>query len=134
MFPTTIYVHVAQVADAQRDAFDSSLCLVSGHLHVAAWYLACFSAFEAADMGRLAALWQCALTVTMHLRAGMQERDLAVLSIQVSERAKTGARLASDSFVAFAFKALLVLRGQAATSRMKCLNDAGVRFNGAAVS
>ena len=134
MFPTTLYAHIANESAVDQGAFDSELILLSGHLHVAAWYWAVYSAIEVGDRRRLAAMWQCALTVTIHLRAGMPLGDLAVLSIQISEQLKTGASMASDTFVAFAKKALLVIGDAGHKKRMKLLNHHGVRFNGSIFS
>ena len=133
MFPTTLYVHVESLDDVEKAAFDSNLRLLTGHLQVAAWYWAICCAIENGDRSRIGALWQCALTVTVHLRVAMPLQNQAALSILLSENFKTEVSLATDSFVAFALKALMICK-EAAANRMEHLDKLGVRFNGSMVN
>jgi hypothetical protein len=63
----------------------------------------------------------------------MNESERAVMSIAMSESRKSNARL-SDGFMGFALKSLLIVKDASATSRLKVLNQLGVRFNGSPVS
>ena len=47
-----------------------------------------FTALDEGKISQVAALWQCALTVTMSVRMGMSHADLAIFSIQQSELRK----------------------------------------------
>ena len=137
IFPASLVVHVDSVDKTQRLAFKRDLRVLTGHVYAAAWYLAmhrCLPAASQGDIQWFAALWQCALTVTIHCRVGMNDAEQAALSISLSETRKLQARLQSDSFMAFAYKALLVAKESAAYSKMKVLNQQGIRFNNAVVN
>ncbi len=134
-FPTPLVVHVARVEDARHASFASTLPVLSGHVYIYAWYWSMFKAINAEqDCTLLAALWQAGLTVTLHCRVGMSMNAQAILSIALSETRKAQARLQSDSFMAFAYKALLALRDTPMTDKVKAFTNTGVRFNGSAVS
>ena len=73
--------------------------------------------------------------MTLHCRVGLNTKQLATLSIQMAESRRTQSNLQSDSFMAFAYKALLVVKdANGVPAKLKVLSDAGVRFNGTAIN
>ena len=136
VFPITVPAHVLSIAAATTAAgFQGSLPAVSGHIYIFAWYLAMHNALLGNDLAGIAALWQCGLTVSTQVRVALSEEELTIWSLQSSEVRKTQERLYSDTFPAFALKALLVGEKQCSdVKRLKFLNDAGVTFNGARVN
>jgi hypothetical protein len=134
LFPTFVTVHVDSCSEMERDSFNRSSRVLTGHVYAQAWYLAMYRALDLGAYGHIGMLWQAALTVTLHGRVGLSMAEQAVLSIAQSEARKTAGRLQSDSFMSFASKALLAAGDSSQTAKMKQLNAAGVRFNGAIVS
>jgi len=88
VFPISLPIHVDDDKVIQGGIFPSVLPLVSGHVYVYAWWVAMFKALDAGSMSDVAALWQCALIVTVTVRMGMSQADLAIFSIQQSELRK----------------------------------------------
>ena len=119
-----------------RDAFDGTLDVLSGHAYIYGWYLAMHRSLEAGPSGlaHVAKLMEAALTITLHLRVGLATPALAALSISISELYKASERLMADSFAAFADKALCLCAGEPNVAKMTALQKHAVRFNGAAVS
>jgi hypothetical protein len=83
------------------------------------------------DLASIAALWQCGLTISTQVRVGLSDEGLSIWSLQSSEARKTPERLHSDTFPAFALKALLVGETCSDAKRLKLLNDTGITCNGA---
>ena len=83
IFPTMLPVHVDSMAQATNAScnFNETLKTVSGHVYVAAWYVAVYDALNAGRWKHRAMLWQAALTVTLHCRVGLDTTQLATLSI-----------------------------------------------------
>ena len=114
---------------------NASLKIVTGHVYVVAWFLAMHDHINKHDWSHVILLWQAALTVTLHCRVGLNSKQLAVLSIQMSETQKKNARLMCDSFMAFSYKALIAAQDAGTVAqKQKALNDAGVRFNGNSIN
>ena len=67
---------------------NASLKIVTGHVYVVAWFLAMHDHINKHDWSHVILLWQAALTVTLHCRVGLNSKQLAVLSIQMSETQK----------------------------------------------
>jgi len=88
VFPIALPIHVDDEVLIRSGIFASALPLVSGHVYVYAWWVAMFNALDEGNTNQVAALWQCALTVTMSVRMGMSHADLAIFSIQQSELRK----------------------------------------------
>jgi hypothetical protein len=88
VFPIALPIHVDDESLVGSGVFASALPLVSGHVYVYAWWVAMFTALDEGKISQVAALWQCALTVTMSVRMGMSHADLAIFSIQQSELRK----------------------------------------------
>ena len=82
----------------------------------------------------VSALWQCGLTTTLHLRQGLTVAELSEISCAQSELYKASDQNASDSFPAFALKALLMAPSGLDSSRLKILKDWGIKYNGAVVN
>ena len=103
-------------------------------MYIYALYYAMFKAIQDKDYGLLASLWQACLTTTINCRVGLTPCEQAIFTMAQSESAKAGMELQSDSFLAFAAKALLVLHQSTETNKLRVLTTAAVRFNGAAPS
>lgn len=166
IFPDALPVGVRDKAVLyQSEHWQTDLPVVSGHCYLQAWYSAMSKALAAwADpqpqrgdnttvapgdpLACVACLLECALTVTIHARECPTDKDFGLFSNEVSERNKANEKLLSDTFPAFAKKALLIiessLAGQgpsrsagkapAGNPRMSVLQKAGVRYNGALVN
>ena len=109
VFRSPIVVIVKDIEGAKADHFKSALKVLTEYASIWAWYKSMFEAINTKNVDWIAALWQAALCVTLHMRVGMSIEDQAVLSMTMSDQRKQEARL-SDSFMGFALKALLVLR------------------------
>ena len=132
MFPVTVPVHVLSItATTNASCFQNSLPVVSGHIYIFAWYVAMYDALSRTDVAGIAALWQCGLTISTQVRVGLSDEGLSIWSLQSSEARKTQERLHSDTFPAFALKALLVGETCSDVKRLKLLNNTGITFNGA---
>ena len=96
VFPGVLTVHIDAVADAERSSFDRSLKLITGHVYVAAWYVAMYNALTQHDWSFVGSLWQAGLTVTLHCRVGLEDHQLAVPD-EAAAIAAASARLARGS-------------------------------------
>ena len=132
VFPVSINAVVDDVVQACHDWFPSTLKVLSGHVYLYGLYLGMYKAFQQSQWGLLASLWQCCLTTTICCRAGLSVSEQAILTMSQSESAKLNAQLMSDSFVGFAYKALLVMKNSSESNKLKVLTSAGVRYNSAA--
>jgi hypothetical protein len=134
MFPITMFVNApAQMHIAAALHFNSCLDLITGHAFLYAWWFAMFKALRDDAATLVASLWQCGLTATIHLRKGMDTKTMATLSCQQSELNKAAKKTVSDSFPAFALKALLIAPSGQEASRTQALKDSGVRYNNSPV-
>ena len=176
IFPDVLAVGVRDKATVyESEHWQMSLPLVSGHCYVQAWYSAMSKALAAwgdrafseavveagtdpqPQRGDIAAvsgnplacvacLLECALTVTIHARECPTDKELGIFSNEVSEKNKASEKLQSDTFPAFAAKALLIIEssleqaqagsaGKATTPvRLSVLQKTGVRYNGTLVN
>lgn len=135
VFPTPLIVHTRGApVDLSTMEFKHSLRLLTGHAYVYGWWLAMFDALRLERLDVVAALWQCGLTVTLHLRSTQDVPALAVLSCSQSEAHKSMEKMLSDSFPAFAMKVIEILKDSAEGGRMKKLSDLGIKFKGSSVS
>ena len=60
-------------------------------------------------LSHVACLLECALTVTIHAKLCTSDMELGLFSNQISETSKANEKLVSDTFPAFAAKALLIV-------------------------
>lgn len=132
LFPVVVPVHAPNVEFAGASAFNMALPVVAGQVYIYGWYLALFRALQGKDIPRAAALWQAGLTTSVQLRAGLRTEQLAVWSIQSSETRKAQDQLFTDSFSAFALKALKLVTED--SKAVKVLGDAGITFRGSKVN
>lgn len=122
LFPPSLTVVVDSNVRVKESHFKQRLAVLTEHRVLYAWYNAMYDAITTGNQERLSALWQAALTVTIHCRVGLPIDEQAVLSMQVSKQSRTEANLESDSFMAFARKALVVLNACPDASRF-CTNN-----------
>ena len=159
IFPDKLPVGVRDKAVIyQSEHWQMELPVVCGHCYLWAWYLAMSKALAAwADpqpqrgdntdpLACVACLLECALTVTIHARECPTDKELGLFSNEVSEKKKASEKLQSDTFPAFAKKALLIIEsslagqgpsrsaGKPTPARMSVLQKAGVRYNGTPVN
>ena len=100
-FPFTVPAHCLQAADGGATRVLGNLDMVAGHVYVWAWYLGMHKAMVARDVPLVAALWQMALTTSVHLRHGLSESKQAVWSISHAEQARSAEGVMSDTFPIF---------------------------------
>ena len=137
VFPITVPAIVTRTSEAKQPVVSPGssaghrfLRVLSFEAYVWAFYLAMYDALIAKDINMVAALWQCCLTATVHVRVNLTRPQQALWSIACSETNKTKERVCSDSFPAFASKSLVVLEGVADKEALKWLLDGNVTFNG----
>ena len=134
VFPITLFVNAPEELDiASATHFSSCLHLISGHAFLYAWWFAMFKALRDDAATLVASLWQCGLTVTIHLRRGLDAKAMAAISCAQSELNKEFKKLASDSFPAFARKALLIAPSGQEARRTQTLKELGIRYNNSPV-
>ena len=136
LFPVTLFVNAQRdVSMSSSQYFQGSLDLISGHAYLYAWWYAMFQALRDDAATLVASLWQCGLTATLHLRQGLDLKQMATISCEQSELHKASKSKVSDTFPAFALKALLIApAGGAETGRTTILQGAGITYNGAPVN
>ena len=136
LFPVTLFVNAQRdVSMSSSQYFQGSLDLISGHAYLYAWWYAMFQALRDDAATLVASLWQCGLTATLHLRQGLDLKQMAAISCEQSELHKASKSKVSDTFPAFALKALLIApAGGAETGRTTILQGAGITYNGAPVN
>ena len=135
LFPITMFVNAPREISMRSTAyFQGSLELISGHAYLYAWWYAMFKALRDDAATLVASLWQCGLTATLHLRQGLDIKQMAAISCAQSELRKAAKSNVTDTFPAFALKALLIAPGGEDTGRTNILKDLGVTYNGAPVS
>ena len=133
--PAVVSAQDVDAGIASKASFKHELKLVSGHVYVVAWYYAMSEALEAADVSAIAALWQCGLTVTYHVRKCATNAALAEFSIEESETRKTANRTITDSFPVWARKILVILEEMPQMqNKMQELIHKNFRFNAALVN
>ena len=137
VFPITVPAIVDRTSAAKQPADSPGstaghrfLRVLSFEAYVWAFYLAMYDALTAKDAKMVAALWQCCLTATVHVRVNLTRPQQALWSIECSETNKAKERVCSDSFPAFSSKVLVVLEGVTDKEAMKYLLDGNVTFNG----
>ena len=126
VFPVTVPAIVDRTSAAKQPADSPGftaghrfLRVLSFEAYVWAFYLAMYDALIAKDTNMVAALWQCCLTATVHVRVNLTRPQQALWSIECSETNKAKERVCSDSFPAFSSKVLLVLDGVSDQKAMK---------------
>ena len=138
VFPTSHAVWVDEKKNVVgHESFHGTLKLLSGHLYVAGRLLAVHDALrseKAAGWQHVAALRQCGLTVTFVVRECHSRGDAAAFSIDESEKRNSIGKM-TDTFPAFALKALLILQddstaGSDIGNRMAVLEGKRVRYRG----
>ena len=110
LFPITVPACCDGAVDGGSTGVLGKFNVVAGHIYVWAWYLGMYTALQARDIACVAALWQMARTITVHLRHSLMESQQAVWSIKHSEQVRATEGVLSDSFPAFALKCLAVLQ------------------------
>ena len=159
LFPIVVPAHCATPDVAAATKVLGNFTVVAGHLYVWAWYLGMHRALVAQDIELAASLWQMGLTTSVQLRHGLTDAQLATWSINAAEQARFAEGVLTDTFPAFAAKALTAIGASAASQgapsalappqgaqakqpapeltgerlRMKC-NDLNIVFRGSKVS
>ena len=133
VFPVTLMVHATSLGDvATTTDFASSMDLLVGHVFVWGWMLGMLRALIHHDGPLARALWESALTVTLHMRVALTDANKAALSISESELRKSAAGLLTDSFVGFAAKCAVIFDADPkATNKAKLLAAHNVKYAGA---
>ena len=135
VFPITMHVNAsADLNIGNASHFNSCLDLITGHAFLYAWWYAMFRAVRDDATTLVASLWQCGLTTTIHLRQGLTVQCMAGISCAQSELHKSAEKSQSDSFPAFALKALLIAPSGKDQSRTEILLKSGIRYNGSVVN
>jgi hypothetical protein len=135
IFPCTCYVFLKDKEFALDTlVFNYSLNLLTGHVYVFAWWWAVYEAVRSQHLSWIASLWQAGLTVTIHLRGVLDVRSLVQLSCVQSEVHKAAERMLSDSFPAFAMKALQIIGDTPDSGRLKSLNDLNIKYKNSQVN
>jgi hypothetical protein len=135
VFPITMHVNAsADLNIANAPHFNSCLDLITGHAFLYAWWYAMFRAVRDDATTLVASLWQCGLTTTIHLRQGLDVQSMATISCAQSELNNSAEKSQSDSFPAFALKALLIAPSDQEPNRTQLLRTAGIRYNNSVVN
>ena len=127
------YVHEIGHLEFAAGAGDTAFPLLAGQGLVMAWYVAACEALLQGDDRQLAALWQCALTVTLQLRLVHGMKDIMAQSIAVSEAMVVTSRHLTDTFVVFTDK-LAKCEVPMDMASLDIFRGLGVRFNGATIN
>ena len=109
LFPITVAARCDQAADGGTIRVLGHFDMVFGQLYVFAYYIGLFKAMQAGDLPLVGSLWQMGRTVTLHVRTGLSESQLAIWSIKGAEEAHHIDGVLGDSFSAFADKCLRIL-------------------------
>ena len=136
-FPVSLLLHAESLGDLQGDAgFAGSLVMLVGHVWVWGWVVGMHTAIQTGNTALIRALWESALTVTLHVRVGMTDIAKAAVTIAESELRKTQDRIAGDSFVSFATKCCLIIdeSPNKTAAKGKVLSELGVTYGGSAVT
>lgn len=107
VFPFTIQTYV-DTPTAFKGKYPKALCLMSGHLALAAWWFCAYEAVEADDHERLKQLWQCALTATIRVHVVRDQKELAFFCLKAAEDVRVLEKAASDNLVGFADKVKMI--------------------------
>ena len=106
--------------------------LLVGHVFVWGWMLGMLRALMHHDGPLARALWESALTVTLHMRVALTDANKAAMSISESELRKSAAGILTDSFVGFAAKCAVIFEADPkATNKAKLLAAHNVKYAGA---
>ena len=135
VFPVILHAYVTEIGQLEfaAGAGETAFALLAGQGLVMAWYVAACDALLQADDRQLAALWQCALTVTLQLRLVCGQKNIMAQSIAVSEAMVVTSRHLTDTFMVFTDKLAKCEVPMEATS-LDILRSLGVRFNGATIN
>ena len=139
-FAAPFQVHASTLdAFVKKATFPGTLKLVTGHVILYAWYVAMC---EALDVGGKAgqewvlALWQAALTASIHADIITDDSSLAVTSLKANNEMYLRYKNCSDSFPSFAKKLEVVLRPMAKETvlrRLQHIQTLGIRYNGGSI-
>ena len=131
VFPFTLQTYVDN-ATAFKGKFPKSLCLMSGHLALAGWWLCAYQALESGNDERLKALWQCALTATIRVHVVRNQKELAFFCLKAAEDIRVLEKAGSDNLVGFADKVKLIQQQSDATAAkvVDLLNAEKVMYKG----
>ena len=110
LFPVVLCVHAPTLDDFRSGSFAGSLQVVTGHCAIYGWYVSMFEALNGQDFDWVTALWQAALTVTLHAHIVTNYEALAALSIRQTGDMQQVANCLTDSFPSFARKLTIALR------------------------
>ena len=108
VFRSCITVILDDIELAKQAAFKLSLNVLADFRPILSWWYAMFEALNANDQTSIISLWQAGLSVTLHVRSGLDIPQQALLSMALSDKKKEDEKL-SDSFLAFSLKALIAL-------------------------
>jgi len=133
IFPVVVPVHLSRV-DAAKVRGSAGMPVVFGGVFGFAWYMGVYRAMTKCDVPLVASLWQMGLTTSVQARHSLKRHELAVWSIECSERIRATEGIAADTFPAFALKCLLCLPDDSTTLNevtvANILSDLGVSFCG----
>ena len=118
-FPCVAPVVVDSERDVDKQAFNASLEVLTGHAYVQAWWYSMYKALDAAQgndtvpgkdgaRARAKMLLDCGRSATLHVRSALTPPERACWSIGISEARKNDYEL-SDTFVTFSRKAWKVI-------------------------
>ena len=121
----------------RKDAYPSGIVPLGGKPYIWAWYVEMFKAMESegSDVpeSRITMLYECFLTMTILMFTASEKAKIVEESIKMSEIVRTSTQVASDSFVTFARKVLLI-GGADMNLNVKDLAQRDIRFHGGQVN
>lgn len=137
VFPATLQVYIQDfgIMNTAAGAGDTTLPLLGGHGLVMAWWAAMLDALRAgqAASGRVAVLWQCALTTTIQVRLEPEPSRIMALSVLASESLAQSAKHLTDNFLVFCEK-LRATAIKVEAAQLDAFKQLGMRYNGAPVN
>ena len=109
-----------------KDGFPSGMVPLGGKPFLWAWYLEMFKAMDKNDQAKIKQLYECILTSTILMFTTDKLEKVCEESIKMSETVRKSSQVASDSFVTFARK--VVMLGQDLSVKDMVQRD--IRFHG----
>lgn len=142
VYPIALDCSASAPDDLHRDAFNGSLTLLTGHALAQSLWLATFMALRDNNMEWTRSLWQCWLTVTIHVDAGATRHQTILRTLAFNEAAAAVQRNLCDTFVLFARKVGQLQQsaptasagGAAGGGLLEWLRSQNLKYNGAVVN
>jgi len=131
IFPIVLDAHIDSDS-AFKGVYPKSLCLMSGHLVLAAWWFCAYDALESNDESRILSLWQCALSATIRVHVCTSPQEICLFSLRFSEQLRTLAVTTSDNLITFSDKIRqLYIQNQCTGQNLiSMLNGAKIGYKG----